>query len=220
MTWRFERKFLVESILTSKIEYFIQQHPACFSEIYKPRFINNIYFDTTDLTCFYENLVGSSDRYKVRIRWYGNLEGYIEKPVLELKIKSGQLGRKESFPLQPFQFKLSDTTKPLSFYLQGTQISEKKTEALVGFTPALVNRYHRSYYLTLNKKYRLTLDTKLHYYNPSFSSILCDYDETSKILELKYDQHDDNEASYYSSYFPFNVTKSSKYVMGIERVFQ
>lgn len=44
------------------------------------------------MLAYQDNLIGISDRMKVRIRWYGALLGLIEEPVLELKIKRGFLG--------------------------------------------------------------------------------------------------------------------------------
>jgi hypothetical protein len=44
-------------------------------------------------------------------------------------------------------------------------------------------------------------------------------DQRNVILELKYGIDDDAAASKVSTFFPFRVTKSSKYVQGIERVY-
>ena len=44
-TYRYERKFLVEALNRFDIEAIIKMHPSGFSEIYRERYINNIYFD-------------------------------------------------------------------------------------------------------------------------------------------------------------------------------
>ena len=46
------------------------------------------------------------------------------------------------------------------------------------------------------------------------------FDNASVILELKYDQEHDFGASHITSSFPFRITKSSKYVSGVEKTFQ
>ena len=45
-----------------------------------------------------------------------------------------------------------------------------------------------------------------------------DYD--SVILELKYDQENDQEAQDITTIFPFRITKNSKYVTGVQKIFQ
>ena len=95
--YRYERKFLIRDLSVQEIETIIKLHPNFFSEIYYQRNVNNIYFDSLELESYQDNVTGSAQRVKTRIRWYGELFGLIEKPVLELKIKSGFLGRKESF---------------------------------------------------------------------------------------------------------------------------
>ena len=101
-TDRFERKFLIERFSKSSIEVVIKQNPVFFFEIFRERFINNIYFDTPNLTFFYDNVVGKSNRKKIRIRWYGDFFGEIQTPVLEFKLKNGYTGKKKSFPLIDF----------------------------------------------------------------------------------------------------------------------
>ena len=100
--YRFERKFFITGLTKYEIESVVKLHPAIFSEIFHKRHINNIYFDTFSLKNLHDNVEGASDRIKVRIRWYGELYGYIEKPVLEIKIKNGLLGKKISVPVEPF----------------------------------------------------------------------------------------------------------------------
>ena len=78
---RYERKFLTSYLSKPEVEDIIRLHPASFSEIYHARYVNNIYFDTFSFSSYKENLGCISDRTKVRIRWYGEVFGYIEEPV-------------------------------------------------------------------------------------------------------------------------------------------
>jgi hypothetical protein len=57
---------------------------------------------------------------------------------------------------------------------------------------------------------------KIDYTNNSLIEKIVDYNNT--ILELKYSDKDDDEARYITNYFPFRMTKSSKYVSGIEKI--
>ena len=96
---RYERKYAVSGISVHGVEEIIKNHPAFFKEIYEERYVNNIYLDTQNLTHYYDNVSGKSQRKKYRIRWYHDLSGEIKHPVLEVKIKNGLLGRKESYVL-------------------------------------------------------------------------------------------------------------------------
>ncbi len=85
--------------------------------------------------------------------------------------------------------------------------------------PGLVNRYSRHYFLSFDQKFRLTLDDELSYYevsrrNNTFSRKV--NDDSSVIIELKYNLNNDHMAGTIANHFPFRMTKSSKYVNGIE----
>ena len=67
---RFERKFLVSRLRPFDIEHLVKLHPSMFNEIFHPRFVNNIYLDSHSLRNYWDNVCGSSQRQKVRIRWY------------------------------------------------------------------------------------------------------------------------------------------------------
>jgi len=101
---RYERKFMIDAMTYQSVEQQIRIHPAAFSPIYHPRYINNIYMDTNEFDFYYDNVSGKSSRRKARVRWYGDIHGFIEKPVLEFKIREGMLGNKISFLLKPFHF--------------------------------------------------------------------------------------------------------------------
>ena len=100
--YRYERKFLISELTREEVQSLIKSHTVMFREIYHPRYVNNIYFDTFDMGSYFDNVNGAFNRVKVRIRWYGDLFGPIKKPILEFKIKKGLLGTKISNPLCPF----------------------------------------------------------------------------------------------------------------------
>ena len=101
--YRYERKYFITEITGKDIDYIVKIHPAMFSEIFHERSVNNIYFDSPELNNYFDNIDGNMYRVKSRIRWYGRTFGVIEKPVLELKIKNGLLGRKVSYSLDTFK---------------------------------------------------------------------------------------------------------------------
>jgi len=219
--YRYERKFVVNGTYYAKLEKMIKLHSALFSEIFYPRYINNIYFDNFNYQNFTDNVEGSSDRIKVRIRWYGDLLGFIEKPVLELKIKRATAGRKDSFKLASFTMDDRTNIQSLREVFDKSNLPVHINELVKEVYPTLLNRYHRKYFLSGDKNFRVTIDSELEYYNIQnhfnyFINKVADKDST--IIELKYAYDLDTKANNISTLFPFRMTKSSKYVNGVERI--
>ncbi|MFB9864455.1 polyphosphate polymerase domain-containing protein [Rufibacter immobilis] len=219
--YRYERKFLVEGVTLREVQQACLFHPAGFKPIFNPRTINNIYFDTPGFQHYYDNVEGDKHRLKVRIRWYGDMFGYIAKPVLEFKIKNGLLGLKDSYKLNAFTLDHSFSKESIGQALDKKKIPAHIRDEVLGLQPALLNQYYRHYYLSLDKKFRLTIDSNLNYRRISYHTprfLEKYFDREHIILEMKYGFHDDQEARFVSSQFPFLLTKSSKYVQGLEQL--
>lgn len=216
---RYERKYLITDFSFREVEQWIKFHPAAFSEIYYPRTINNIYFDTLGFSNYYDNVEGETKRLKVRIRWYGELNGTIQQPMLEYKIKEGLLGKKESYPLLPFQLNEQLERSAIISALQPCPLIVKNFVA--GLQPVLLNRYRRRYFLSADKHFRITVDHDLSYYSIGYDRPLLwnpSVDRNSTVVELKYDSNRESEAKAIGSALPFPLTKNSKYLQGLERV--
>jgi SPX domain protein involved in polyphosphate accumulation len=205
---RYERKYRIESISADIVRQVIINHPASFRKIFPDRSVNNIYFDTISLSAYFDNVEGVPDRRKYRVRWYGNDIFKIDKPTLEIKIKTNQLGYKESIPVQGFQLDdLSQLKKEVS----------AKSKSFNSFQPMLVNSYLRSYYGTTDGKYRITIDRNLQYFSLLNARKFTRYqmEDQAVIIELKYDETLDDEAAFILQNIPFRHSKSSKYVTGL-----
>ncbi len=219
--YRYERKFFITELSKHKVEAVVKLHPYIFNEIFYERQINNIYFDTHNFKNLHDNVDGVFDRTKVRVRWYGDLFGYIAKPILEIKIKKGLLGKKISVPIEPFDFNENSDLSGISKSIDN--INNEISDDLGHVIPTLLNRYTRKYYQSNDKKYRITIDSdqSFYYLNNKNNLYLNHYSDTeSVILELKYDEAEEFNANNITTKFPFRVTKSSKYVNGIEKIFQ
>ena len=217
--YRYERKLFISDINDQEVETIINFHPAMFSEIFYKRSVNNIYFDSPGLQNYFDNVSGNMERKKTRIRWYGELFDNIAKPVLELKIKKGLLGRKLSYLLYPFRL---DSHFNMQNIIQNEKIPEIIKTGLNSSQPVLLNRYSRKYFLSADKRYRITIDTDQVFYeiglrNNSFLNKLSD--DINVILELKYNMNFDDDANHITKHFPFRLTKSSKYVTGVEKIY-
>ena len=219
--FRYERKYQVDGLDVHAVRQLVKLHPAMFVQPYPPRFINNLYFDTQDFRHYMDNVSGVGDREKVRVRWYGALFGGIDAPVLQFKIKRGLVGTKKQYPLAPFRLERGFSTPGFAAHWRNAALPDEVIPRLHGMTPVLVNRYYRWYYATLDGSYRITVDADVTYYRVgSLRSTFAhrQVDRANVIVELKYGPEHAGGASRVSSYFPFRMTRNSKYVQGIERV--
>lgn len=221
LIYRKERKFIVNDTSITSVEFFIKSHPAMFFQPFPPRFVNNVYFDSNSFGNYGDNVVGSATRHKFRIRWYGEQFGYIEKPVLEIKIKKGLAGAKKHFKLAPFTFEPGFSMKTMDEVFDKSDLPKEIREMLKHQSPTLLNQYHRKYFLSADRKYRVTLDHKLRYvrigrHQNSFMQRVSNNHDV--VVELKYDVKDDEEANKISASFPFRLSKNSKYVNGVDNL--
>jgi hypothetical protein len=217
---RYERKFFLETAAIAEVELLVKLHPAGFREIYHQRRVNNIYFDTFSLRNYYENIAGAAQRQKVRIRWYNELFGRFRDPMLEVKLRAGAVGRKLSLALPELLVDPGIRLPDFAFLAE-----ERFPGGLADFTnlrPVLLNSYIRRYYLSADTKFRLTLDWQqefLEVRSGRVSTTTVRRDHHSVIVELKYGPEDDDEALKVISRFPFRLTRSSKYVRGLQLLY-
>ncbi len=213
---RYERKFIVD-LNKFEIEHLIKHHPAMFSEIFYERNVNNVYFDSEDLTNYHENLSGDAKRLKIRIRWYGDLFGLIKKPILELKIKENELGRKLSYPLKSFNFDRSFTFEYLQEILNKSNLPEWLIENLKIQRPRLLNSYKRKYFSS--NKFRITLDRDLKFFKMrNRNNLFQERNLNINIVEIKYPYECYEDIERITNKFPFRLIAISKYVTGVELV--
>ena len=216
---RNERKFTFDATERAAVEALVHTHPAGFQSIYAPRFVNNIYLETVDDLCYAAATNGDRDRVKIRIRWYGELYGKIAKPILELKIKHGWAVRKESYPLRPFVLDETFTLQRLRAVLRACEIDNPVKQALPVLRCALLNQYFRNYYLSADRRFRITVDSDMRYVRTHslrnwFTAQTRDSDTI--ILELKYAVEHDPDAQSITSLFPARLDKFSKYTAGVD----
>lgn len=219
--FRFERKYYVTELPLAEIESWVRRNPALFRDAYPPRTINNIYLDTPNRRSLYENLDGLADRVKARIRWYGPMLGEVKRPVLEFKIKRGMVGAKDAFELKPFEVVVGMGAGPVFKSLATSNLPERVRQFLESFEPVLLNRYQRRYFISADQQYRITLDANLEFYRfdqhlNTFQSQL--RNRYGTVVELKYSGELDRIDERVASYFPFRVTRMSKFVTGMHAI--
>jgi len=218
-TFRNERKFTFNASDLSMIHFYVKNSLGFFREVYHPRYINSIYFDDSLFSSLQESFDGTRNRIKYRVRWYGDLLGEIQKPILELKIKCGEAGRKEKYIISPFN---------MTKHTSGQQISKNTSDNILPsllklqikrLTPVILVRYLRHYYRSRDNNSIFTIDQKITNHKVSFISNNFDHGFINKnliVLELKYNANYDQAAKMTISDLPFCLTKNSKYANGMQ----
>ncbi len=215
---RYEIKLVAPRSDLPRVRALLRLHSVGFSVAYPTRRVNNVYFDTPELSSVDANLAGISERWKLRLRWYGNTSVVVDG-VWELKRKSGGLGWKVCQAL--------DQTLDLG-QLRRTEISQLLRSCVPSLmaphlvpelSPTLFNHYQREYYESRDGALRATLDYDQFFYDQQHSMRLnvtrkAPFLDTT-ILELKagVDCHD--QLSDAIQHFPMRVSRNSKYVNGI-----
>ncbi len=210
---RYERKFVVGAVGAAGVRTHIRLHSALFSEIYHERVVHSLYFDTPDFRFFHDNREGLSVRTKIRLRWYGEDEDL----HLEEKYRDGPLVGKARHEVPPLPL---EDARTVVTTLEAAGLPDRIRLALRGLHPALFVRYRRRYFLSADHRFRATVDEDVSYRAFEGSSPWQrPFGLESTILELKYGLDDDAAAARLTGVWPFRLSRNSKYVTGIERVY-
>jgi hypothetical protein len=173
--------------------------------------------DTQKYSNFFDNVDGSASRCKVRIRWYGDMLSEIKKPVLEFKIRHGFLGEKKQFILKQFSIDSLSIVKIRKIF-GDSELPLLEKAKLENLILTLANRYRLKYFESYDRRFRITLDSQICFWKIDQNENLFLNKKTNDqqiVVELKYEKLHDQEAISISNYFPFRMTKSSKYVDGV-----
>jgi hypothetical protein len=219
---RYERKFVFEQRDSHEVELWVKQNPALFREAYPPRWVNNLYLDSTEFLDYLANRDGVANRRKIRVRWYGAAFGPVTRPMLEFKIKTGLVGRKEAYPLPDLVADKEEGFRSFIAVLQAAELPLMVRRELAFVHPSLFNRYHRQYYVSADGVYRLTLDSSLEFYRVrACSNSLPERSPTPRltVLELKFHDGAADAAEFITNSFPVRLTRMSKYVLGVEALY-
>ena len=203
---RYERKYLSfrnEGYIFKK--FLIKNN---FRNIFDKRVINSIYFDTTNLKFFTENIEGISRRKKVRLRWYNN---DFAKSILEIKNKKEFLVWKENFPIN-----INDDINFNFLNLKKNFLNKIYIFKKFNLIPKIKISYSREYFLSSCGNFRATVDTDLSM-NKNLKSKILPHFMNRDILEFKYNQDRDTLFRNFVNDvgIKFRFQKYSKYVSGV-----
>lgn len=222
LPYRFERKFVAPTDEFLDLRNQILSLPGNFRLLHPARRVNNLYFDTTSLLDFISTINGEKSRHKVRLRWYGETyAGSVERPQLEVKIKSDQANTKKIAALD------GGTPDNLPLWVKHIQTRETLPadvkEALALRKPKLINTYYRHYYGSADGLFRLTLDQNVAYQAinrvglPTGQLLV---DENRSVIEIKYDIASHTGANRISAGLPYRLSRNSKYCNGIIKLME
>ena len=206
---RYERKYRAEGYTLAEIEHLVRMHRASFRKAFPDHCINSLYLDTTELDFMHDNIMGLSGRTKQRIRWYGHELKHITKPVLEIKIKNNELGKKQYVNLPDFKI---DQSFNYEKYMQN-----HLWLASNNVVPTVMVQYVRSYYESFDKQVRLTVDREQKYFpvDKRLNFHVDPFHDEAIIIEVKYPKFDTRNIDYITQDFPFRLTRNSKYVQAM-----
>ena len=205
---RLERKWLLENVDVNSFFIAIYRSNFLFSEVYKSRNINTIYFDDVNFSSIRENLDGVSRKKKYRLRWYGNSQ-IISMPQFEIKTKIGFVTKKITYPIK--------INEKIKFNITGinkiTNIILNKFEIKKNIFPILSTHYLRNYFVSSNKYIRATFDRNLKSHQIyGFRNLDFKKDFKNLIFEIKYDRKFDDYVRKNLHNISARLTKSSKYI--------
>ncbi len=218
---RYERKFIAQGLDLPATLALVRRHPAAFREVYPARGVNNLYLDSADLRDYHDHVNGVGHRAKTRIRWYGPWSGQLGAPTLEKKIKRGQVSWKRSHGLASMYMNGGVSRDDLARAVEQSALPLADRETLHHLQPSLLSRYQRHYFLSADRRFRLTVDSELEFAAASpaeaagtgfrpYGSLI--------VIELKFGVGEAPDAPHVTNTLPFRLTKCSKYVLGITSI--
>lgn len=188
----------IKYILCYQQAYIIKERLSCLMKkdnhvTGESYLIRSIYYDNDSNVCFFDNLMGSSERSKWRIRTYNNDDSMIR---LENKQKKNCFTRKESTILSKKDYEsitkgdidgLNDSSAVLERFLCNIRLGNYK--------PTVVVQYNRIPFVLLEGNVRITLDYNICY-SSRFDQLFDENMQTElvmpeekMILEIKYDEY-------------------------------
>ncbi len=218
---RYELKFVAYEHNYHSIINWIKLHELNFYKAFNSRIINNIYFDNESYNSFKSNVYGDSSRIKFRYRWYGNLTN-TNRGCFEIKFKRNLYGWKNRVDMDGLDLeKLANWKKICELILDKLP---KKEKILFQFNskPKIINQYHRDYFVSNDKKLRITVDKNHSIYDQRYFS----YPNLKKktlaqrimVMEFKFERKDRYRIEKLMNYIPIRSSRNSKYVNSIRAV--
>jgi len=212
--YRYEIKYVLDELDFHYIKIFLLRNNAI--KTFHDRKVHSLYFDTPFNDFCKENLNGSSERTKVRLRWYN----HFTCPTLEFKLRRDRVGAKQIF-------KIKKVTEEDLYKLPLNLLSNKifkNVKSLVNYRshliPVVYINYEREYF-ELNNGIRITIDKNIITKPVTVNQPLNFHKEISNkniIVEIKFSKKLKPLASTLIKNLELSPTRHSKYLHGLTRI--
>lgn len=218
---RYEIKFIAYDHNYHSIINWIKLHELNFSNAYDSRKVNNIYFDDNIYSSFKSNIYGDSSRVKFRLRWYGEITD-TKNCTFEFKFKRNLFGWKSKIDIQEIDFKKLKNWKNVINTIYNNLPKKEKIIFCFNSDPKIINQYQRDYFISDNRKIRITLDKnhivydQRNFLQPNLRRKTLT--QRFVIMEFKFDRKNRSEAEKLMSYIPMRTSRNSKYINSIRAV--
>ena len=211
----YEFKMTCDQAYLPDVRVWVNLHPDAFRGVYSPRRVNSLYFDTHEVDCLNDNLIGISERRKLRFRWYGDDFSRVQG-ALELKCKSNHLRWKKSCAI-PVTFDLTTICWEALIRRLRAQAHGRFALCLSSLDqPTVITSYVREYYESMDQAIRLTIDHDLQAFEQVMYAVpnLTVQAPLSHqiVVEVKSPAGLSYRVSDVLSRFPLQVGRNSKYV--------
>lgn len=219
---RYERKY-ASALSPAQLHQQIQNNLAMFHEVYYPRRVTSLYFDTPDFTLLEQNLNGEPQRVKVRVRWYQKPHDSwqtIPKEIqLEIKQRDNDLISKQTSVFTKQELSKIEATNPEKWLENVTNLVQQKIQTQLPYAhslqPSLCNSYIRTYYFSEQLGMRITLDESLVFSQPiDWLQKKYQHEFLENIVECKYSVATDTQLRNVIQSMPLHISRFSKYVIG------
>ena len=199
---RVEKKFVLGKFKDDFIKKFLSVNG--FIKQYPDREISSVYLDTKNYDFARDNINGISERKKIRFRWYNNDE---TKIFFEEKNKKNFQVYKEIKEIE-----LSSEKKDLVNKLKEFFFTKETKNNKFNYKFILKTNYHRSYWISDDKKFRATIDTEIN--ASSLKNFLKPIYLPDTVLEFKFLPKYEKEFRYFfnSKSYQLRSQKYSKYI--------
>mgnify|MGYP006167033337 CR=1 FL=1 len=216
--YRYEIKFVLNEAALAGFLSWMYLNTSC-REKYPHRMVNSVYFDNINFKSVRDNLTGTADRMKTRLRWYQSENNHlISTPVWEQKLKSGRLGTKEKVKLHNFGDAIHNSPISEIINLIKHKLPENHSSTFDYLIPTLGVSYLRHYYEDF-RELRITIDENIAFKSHLSMSEPLNKNRNiaygSKIVELKFDPLLKNEIKELIRPLRLTPVRHSKYLTGL-----
>ena len=218
---RYEIKFAGRVYDRDRVLVWLKTHAFGFRVAYPSRRINNIYFDSHNLSTFTTNLSGDSARSKYRLRWYGETMEP-EAAVYEQKVRRNKLGFKIAFPINKMLNLRKNPWHQVCDTIKNQLPPEQRLLANKTGQPIILTRYHREYFVSNDNSIRITLDTDHTAYDQRQASMpnLLKASNTPSplIVEVKFGYGLEQSGQEVVKDIPLRISRHSKYMVSVSSI--